>query len=196
MTRLDAFTQDQLFREARTYSAWREEPVPVAVLHELYDLARFGPTSTNCNPMRVVFVRSPEAKERLRPALRPANVEKTMAAPVTAIIGFDTRFFDAMPRLFPHDPKRGDTFAAHPALAECTAFRNGTLQGAYLIVAARALGLDCGSMSGFDHDVVDSAFFPNGDVKSNFLLNLGYGNREKLRPRLPRLAFEEACAIV
>lgn len=196
MTRLDVFAQDQLFKEARTYNSWREEPLPVAVLHEIYELARFGPTSINCNPIRVVFVRSSEAKERLRPALRPANVEKTMAAPVTTIIGFDTRFFDTMPRLFPHDPKRGEPFAADPALAKRTAFRNGTLQGAYLIVAARALGLDCGPMSGFDHDLVDSAFFPDGTAKSNFLLNLGYGNRERLRPRLPRLAFEEACAIV
>lgn len=200
---------DTLFREARTHHAWLEQPVSDETLRRLYDLAKWGPTSANCLPMRVLFLRTSAAKERLRPALMPANVAKTMAAPVTAILAYDELFYEKLPVLFPHNPGFRDLFANSPELAKVTAFRNGTLQGAYFILAARSLGLDCGPMSGFDNAKVDEEFFPlpaNGDaavqvmpagrIKSNFLCNLGYGNPAGLHPRGPRLEFDEACRLL
>lgn len=194
MTRLDDAALDVLFRTARTHNGWQDRPVPEELLRAVWDLARIGPTSANCSPARIVFVVSPAAKETLRPCLAPGNVDKTMAAPATAIIGHDLRFYERLPELFPHTDARS-WFVGNQPLIETTAFRNGTLQGAYLIMAARALGLDCGPMSGFDKDKVDQAFFAGTTVKSNFLCNLGYGDPAKLYPRAPRLAFEEACRI-
>jgi 3-hydroxypropanoate dehydrogenase len=184
---------DQLFRTARTYRAWRDQPVSDETLRAIYELMKWGPTSSNCSPARIVFVKSLAAKERLKPALDAGNVNQTMAAPATAIVAYDLEFYIRMAVLSP----RADvsTFVEHPALTLETAMRNGSLQGAYLILAARAMGLDCGPMSGFNNAKVDAAFFPGGTVKSNFLCNLGYGNPEKLRPRAPRLSFEEACRI-
>ena len=193
-TALGDKTLDQLFREARTQNGWQDRKVSDEVLRQLYDLLKIGPTSANCCPARFIFVTSQEAKARLKPCLAPNNVEKTMAAPVTVIVGYDTEFYEKLPKLFPHVDARS-WFAGNPALIQSTAFRNGSLQGAYLILAARALGLDCGPMSGFDNTKVDTAFFPDGKVKSNFLVNLGYGDPSKVRPRGPRLAFEEACQI-
>ena len=185
---------DQLFRKARTHNAFLDRPVPEATLRALYDLLKWAPTSANSNPARFVFVTSDAARERLRPALSPGNLDKTMAAPVTVIVGYDLAFYEKLPVLFPHVDARS-WFAGKPDHILTTAFRNGTLQGGYLILAARALGLDCGPMSGFDNAKVDAAFFPDGTVKSNFLCNLGYGDPEKLMPRHPRLPFEEACRI-
>jgi len=187
--------RDLLFRKARTYRAWLDRPVPDDLLRRVYELAAEGPTSANCSPMRVLFVKSREAKERLRPALTPGNVDKTMQAPVTAIIGHDLEFYELLPRLFPAADMRAN-FVGKPELIAATAFRNGSLQGAYLMLAARALGLDCGAMSGFDNAKVDAAFFPDGRVKSNFLCNLGYGDASKLGPRPPRLPFDDACRII
>lgn len=200
---------DQLFREARTYSAWLNRPISDDTLQQLYDLVKLGPTSANCLPMRVLFLRTPEAKERLRPALMPGNLEKTMTAPVTAILAYDELFYEKLPMLFPHNPGIRDVFANSPELAGTTAFRNGTLQGGYFILAARSLGLDCGPMSGFDNAKIDAEFFSPaacGDaatevpttcrVKSNFLCNLGYGDPSRLFPRGPRLSFEEACRLL
>ncbi len=161
----------------------------------IYDLMRWGPTSANCSPARIVFVSSPEAKERLKPFLSEGNRAKTMAAPVTAIIGYDLDFPDLLPRLFPHNPDAKNWFQ-NPALREITAFRNGTLQGAYFIVAARALGLDCGPMSGFDNAGVDKEFFAGTNIKSNFICSLGHGDAAGLFDRAPRLAFDEACKIL
>ena len=191
---LDPAALDRLFLEARTYNAWNSKPVSEATLRRLWDIARMGPTSANCSPARIVFVTSKAAKEKLRPALIPTNVEKTMTAPVTAIIGHDLEFYEHLPKLFPHTDARA-WFAGNRPLIETTAFRNGTLQGAYLILAARALGLDCGPMSGFDNAMVDRLFFPEGSVKSNFLCNIGHGEAKNLFPRSPRFAFEEACRI-
>jgi len=157
---------------------------------------KWGPTSANCCPARLVFLRTPEAKARLLPALSPGNVDKTKAAPVTAIIGYDTRFYEVLPKLFPHRPEMADNYKSNATLAQITAFRNGTLQGAYFMLAARALGLDIGSMSGFDNAKVDAEFFPDGRVKSNFLCNVGHGDPSKVMPRLPRLTFEEACTLL
>jgi len=185
---------DLVFRAARTHTHWLDRPVDEQTLRDVYELMKWGPTSANCSPARIVFVRSREARQRLRPALSAGNLDKTMAAPVTAIIGHDLRFYDQLPRLFPHTDARS-WFAGRDELIRTTAFRNGTLQGAYLIVAARALGLDCGPMSGFDNAKVDAEFFPDGTVKSNFLCNLGYGDPAKLHPRNPRLAFDEACRV-
>jgi 3-hydroxypropanoate dehydrogenase len=165
------------------------------LLQAVYDLAKMPPTSANCSPMRVLFLRSREAKERLRPALMEGNVDKTMAAPATAVIAYDTEFYELLPRLFPHEDARA-WFAGNEALIEETAFRNGTLQGAYFMLAARALGLDCGPMSGFGREAVDREFFPDGRVKSNFLCNLAYGDAGKLHPRSPRLDFDDACEIL
>ena len=166
---------DQIFRQARTHHGWRDLPVSDEQLHQLYELMKWGPTSANSTPARILFVKSREAKERLRLALLPANVEQTIAAPVTAIIGYDTRFYEFTPKLMPQNPAIANYFAGpeRAAFASETAFRNGSLQGAYLIIAARALGLDCGAMSGFDNARVDAEFFPDGRVKSNFLCNLG-----------------------
>ncbi len=191
---LEASALDILYREGRTYRAWLPVPVPDSLIHELYELLKFGPTSANSTPARFVFVKSDEAKERLIPALAPGNVGKTKAAPVTAIVAYDSRFFEALPTLSPQaDPR---IFSDDPKLAEETAFRNGTLQGGYLIMAARALGLDCGPMSGFDADKVNAEFFPDGRWKANFLCNLGYGDAASLRPRQARLDFDEACRLI
>jgi len=195
---------DVLFRQARTHNAWLDRPVSDDLLRELYDLMKYGPTSANSCPARILFLRTHEAKERLRPALDPRNEEKTMKAPVIAIVGYDLKFYEQTSKLFPHAPAMRDMFTNSRQLAEITAFRNGTLQGAYLILAARSLGLDCGAMSGFDNAKVDAEFFsPSAgnppafiDVKSNFLCNLGYGDHPKLFPRSPRLASEEACRLL
>lgn len=201
---------DQIFRTARTYSAWLDKPVTDETLQKVYDLMKWGPTSANCCPARFVFIRSKEAKERLRPTLSPANVEKTMAAPLTVIVAYDLLFFEKLPKLFPHRPAMRDYFASNPELIEATARRNSSLQGAYLIVAARAQGLDCGPMSRFDNakldeeffgagkegEVREQEFFPAGSVKSNFLCNLGYGDPAKLFPRDIRLEFSEACSVL
>ena len=196
--KLDGKAIDVIFRKARTYSAWLPRPVDDALLHQMYDLMKLGPTSANTSPMRVVFVKSNEAKERLKPALAPGNVEKTMTAPVTAIVATDTRFHEFVPQLFPHNPKFGESFTqpGKEEFARTHAFRNATLQAAYLIVAARAVGLDVGPMSGFDNAKVDAEFFPDGRWKSNFLVNLGYGDASKLHPRLPRLSFDDSAKIV
>jgi len=199
---------DQLFRTARTHNAWRNEPVSDDQLRQLYDLMKWGPTSANLSPARILFLRTGDAKERLRPALMAGNVDKTMAAPVTAIIAYDQRFYAQAPRLFPQAPGIGETFANSPPLAEATAFRNGSLQGAYFILAARSLGLDCGPMSGFDNEKVDREFFPIGSegkvddvmpvgrLRSNFLCNLGYGDPIGVYPRNPRLDFAEVCRLL
>jgi 3-hydroxypropanoate dehydrogenase len=194
MTTLDTAALDVLFRDARTHNGWQERPVGADLLRAVWDLAKMGPTSANCSPARVVFVVSAAAKEKLKACLAPGNVDKTMAAPATAIIGHDLSFYDRLPVLFPHTDARA-WFVGNQALIDSTAFRNGTLQGAYLILAARALGLDCGPMSGFDNAKVDAAFFAGTTVRSNFLCNLGYGDPAKLHPRAPRLGFDEACSI-
>jgi 3-hydroxypropanoate dehydrogenase len=190
----DAQSLDLLFRTARTQNGWQPKPVPESLLREVFDLAKMAPTSANCSPMRLVFVTTPEGKARLKPALAAGNLDKTMAAPVTAIIANDTRFFEELPRLFPHADAKS-WFAGNEALAAATAMRNGTLQGAYLMLAARALGLDCGPMSGFDPARIDAEFFPDGRFKSNFLCNLGYGDPSKLFPRSPRFEFDEVCTF-
>ena len=187
---------DLLYRKARTHNAWLDKPVDDALLRQVYDLARMGPTSANMCPLRVVFVKSPEAKERLRPALHPGNVEKTLAAPVTAILGMDVHFYEQLPKLFPHADARAWFKDLPDGVLEHIALRNSSLQGAYFLLAARALGLDCGPMSGFDNAKVDAAFFAGTTIKSNFLCNLGYGDASKLHPRSPRLSFEEACKLV
>ena len=186
-----------LFTEARTQNGWLSTPVSDAELRRIYDIVKMGPTSTNSCPARFVFLRTPEARARLLPALSPGNVEKTKQAPVTAIIGYDTRFFEWQPRkLFTHRPELAENYARSAALAEITAFRNGTLQGAYFMLAARAIGLDVGGMSGFDNAKVDAEFFPDGRVKSNFLCNVGHGDPSKVLPKLPRLDFDEACRLL
>jgi len=185
---------DQVFRAARTHNGFVDRAVTDDTLREIYDLRKWGPTTANTSPGRFGFVKGKAAKERLRPALDEGNVSKTMAAPVTAIVAYDTEFYEKLPKLFPHTDARS-WYAGNPPKIETTAFRNGSLQGAYLIIAARALGLDCGPMSGFDNAVVDAAFFPDGKWKSNFLCNLGYGDPAKVRPRGPRLSFDEACRI-
>lgn len=186
---------DQVFREARTLRAWLPQPVPVELLRKVYDLARLGPTSANTSPARFVFITTPQAKERLRPALAPLNVDKTMSAPVNTIIAMDTHFYDHLPKLFPHRDMRS-LFAGNQALIDETAFRNSSLQGAYFILAARSLGFDCGPMSGFDAAKLNAEFFPDGRWKANFLCNLGYGDRTQLGSRDPRLEFEEACLVL
>ena len=186
---------DQIFREARTHNVWLPQPVPAELLRQAYELATFGPTSANSTPARYVFLTTSQAKERLRPALSAGNVEKTMAAPVTVIVAWDTEFHEKLPKLFPHKDMRA-VFAGKPDLIEATAFRNSSLEGGYFILAARALGLDCGPMSGFDAAKVNAEFFPDGKWKSNFLCNLGYGDPTKLFPRNPRLSFDEACLVL
>ncbi|AOJ73183.1 MULTISPECIES: malonic semialdehyde reductase [Burkholderia] len=185
---------DQIFRTARTHNAWQPRPVDDALLHQLIDLVKYGPTSANSSPARFVFVKSPQAKAKLEPALSEGNRAKTMAAPVTVIVGMDLAFYDHLPKLFPHADARS-WFAGNDALIEATAFRNSSLQGAYLIVAARALGLDAGPMSGFDQAAVDAAFFAGTSIKSNFLVNLGYGDPAGLFPRSPRFSFDEIARI-
>jgi 3-hydroxypropanoate dehydrogenase len=194
--KLDDAALDTLFRKARTQNSWLPTPVSDAELRAIYDVMKWGPTSANCCPARLLFLRTPEAKARLLPALSPGNVDKTKAAPVTAIVGYDTRFYELMVKLFPHRPDMADNFKNNPTLAQITAFRNGTLQGTYFMLAARAVGLDIGGMSGFDNAKVDAEFFPDGRVKSNFLCNVGHGDPSKVLPRLPRLDFEEACTLL
>ena len=192
---LDPTALDLVFRTARTYRAWDGRPVDDATLRELHELMKWGPTTGNSCPARFVFVKSAEAKARLRPALDAGNVVQTMAAPVTAIVAYDLAFYEMMPKLAPHTNARS-WFADEPLESlRTTALRNGSLQGAYLIIAARALGLDCGPMSGFDNAKVDAEFFAGTTVRSNFLCNLGYGDPSKLHPRAPRLTFDEACRI-
>jgi nitroreductase len=181
----------QLFTAARTHHAWLDKPVADGLLQEIYDLAKWGPTSANSLPMRIVFVKSNSAKEKLMPALAGSNAEQVRAAPVTAIVAYDQKFYDQLPTLSP----ARSLFASNPSLSEQTAFRNSSLQGAYFILAVRALGLDAGPMSGFDNAKVDQAFFEKSSWKSNFLCNIGYGDAAKLRPRGPRLSFDEACVI-
>jgi 3-hydroxypropanoate dehydrogenase len=192
---IDAGALDALFREARTHNAWTDRPVTDDDLRTVFDLMKWAPTSANCEPARFVFVRSAEAKERLRPALSAGNTAKTMAAPVTAIVAYDPRFYDKLPYLFPHADARS-WFAGNEALAAETAFRNSSLQGAYFIIAARALGIDCGPMSGFDRDKVDAAFLGAEGWKSNFLINLGHGDPAGVMGRSPRLGFDEACRVL
>jgi 3-hydroxypropanoate dehydrogenase len=195
-TRLDGCALDQIFRSARTHNAFLDRPVEDAQLHELYELLKWGPTSLNTSPGRFVFLCTREAKKRLSPALQPGNLEKTLKAPVTVIIATDAAFFEKLPQLLPHNPNAIHLFDGNPTLTESTAFRNGTLQGAYLIIAARAIGLDCGPMSGFDNAKVDAEFFAGTTLRSNFLCNLGFGDPTKLFPRSPRLMFEEACQLL
>jgi|SRR5450759_1905269 3-hydroxypropanoate dehydrogenase len=192
---LDDRSLDTIFRAARTHSVWLDKPVSDALIHQIYDLMKWAPTSANSSPARIVFVRSTAAKQRLLPAMAPGNVDKTRAVPVTAIIAYDTEFHEKLPKLFPQADARS-WFVGNQALIDTTAFRNGTLQGAYLILAARALGLDAGPMSGFDNAKVDKEFFPDGKIKSNFMINLGYGDHAKLFPRNPRLPFAEAAQIL
>jgi 3-hydroxypropanoate dehydrogenase len=186
---------DQLFSEARTFSAWNEQPVDEEMLHRLFDLVKMGPTSANCQPGRFVFVRTNEGRERLRPALAAGNVDKTMSAPVTVICASDFEFFEKLPEYFPHTDARS-WFVGNQELIDTTAFRNATLQAAYLILAARALGLDCGPMSGFDNAAVDREFFAGTTLRSNFLVNLGYGDPSSLQARSPRPAFDDSCRLV
>jgi 3-hydroxypropanoate dehydrogenase len=185
-------TLDRLFRTARSYKRWHAGSIPEHLLRELYELVALGPTSANCSPARFVFVRSPEGRSRLADCVDSGNRIKVLQAPVTVVVGMDLDFRDHMGQLFPHNPAAGSWFSKE-AKAHDTAFRNSSLQGAYLIIAARALGLDCGPLSGFSHERVDAAFFPGGRVRSNFLCCLGRGTEEELFPRLPRLSFEQAC---
>jgi 3-hydroxypropanoate dehydrogenase len=209
--KLDDAALDAIFREARSsYSKWKAKPVSDETLRELYDLLKWGPTSANAEPARFAFLRTRESKERLRPALAPLNVEKTMSAPVTVIVAYDLRFYEQLPKLFPQKPGMKKLFEGGAELVESTARRNSSLQGAYMMIAARSLGLDCGPMSGFDNAKVDEEFFaagkpcfgcdqeffPEGHVKTNFLCNLGYGDQTALFPRLPRLSFSEACSLL
>jgi 3-hydroxypropanoate dehydrogenase len=195
---------DVLFRQARTHNTWLDKPIGDDLLRQLYELVKLGPTSANSCPARILFLRTAEAKQRLLPALSPTNADKTIKAPVTAIVGYDVKFYEQTPKLFPNNPAMREMFAKSAQHAETTAFRNGSLQGGYLILAARALGLDCGPMSGFDNAKVDAEFFSASagnpsefvEVKSNFLCNLGYGDASKLFPRNPRLPFEEACRLL
>ncbi|HEX7642182.1 MAG TPA: malonic semialdehyde reductase [Burkholderiaceae bacterium] len=184
-----------LFTEARTHNGWLDKPVTDAELQQAYELAKWGPTSANCSPMRIVFVRSAAEKEKLVPCMLPGNQEKTKAAPVTAIIGMDMEFYEKLPQLFPHADARS-WFVGNQALSDATAFRNSSLQGAYFMLAARAVGLDCGPMSGFDADKVNAAFFAGTSVKVNFICNLGHGDATKLFGRSPRMTFDEACKVV
>ena len=207
---IDDAALDTLFREARTYAKWQPRPVTDDTLRNLYELLKWAPTSANASPARFAFLRTMEAKERLRPALAPLNVDKTMAAPVTVIVAYDLKFYEQLPKLFPQNPGMVKLFQGNPEMVEVTAKRNSSLQGAYLIMAARSLGLDCGPMSGFDQTKVDDEFFsagkpcfgcdqeffPEGHVRTNFLCNLGYGDPSALHPRLARLAFNEACSLL
>jgi len=186
---------DIIFRTARTRNGWEDRPVSAALMQAVYELAKWGATSANCSPARFVFVASDEGKARLKPHLAEGNLAKTMAAPCCVIIGHDLGFYEKLPELFPHTDAKS-WFEGNDALIKTTAFRNGTLQGAYFMIAARALGLDCGPMSGFENDGVDKEFFAGAKVKSNFLCNIGYGTDEDMFPRAPRLSFDEACEIV
>ena len=187
-------TTEQLFDDARSHNGFTDQPVSTETLHALYNMMKWGPTSANCSPARIIFVTSPQAKEKLLAGMAPGNVDKTRAAPVTAIVGMDMAFFDKLPQLFPHADARA-WFAGNQPMIDATAFRNSSLQGGYFLIAARALGLDCGPMSGFDAAKVDAAFWAGSSVKTNFIINLGHGDASKLFARSPRLSFEEACQI-
>ena len=196
ISRVDDAALDLIFREARSHNWFTDQPVSDEQLREIYDLMKFGSTSSNTQPMRVIFVRSPEAKERLKPALMPANADKTLIAPVTAIVGYDNTFWKDFALNYPIRPEMGDRFKDNEALAEKFAFQMGTLQGAYLILAVRAVGLDAGAMGGFDNAKVDEVFFAGTPVKSNFLCNIGYGDLSGIKgPRLHRYDFDEVCSI-
>lgn len=186
---------DLLFNEARTFSWWLPRPVEPQLLQQVYDLARMGPTSANSCPARFVFITTDAARQRLQPCLSEGNVRQTMSAPVTVIVAQDMQFYDELPRLYPHTDARS-WFAGNDTAIQSTAFRNSSLQGAYLMLAARALGLDCGPMSGFDAARLNAEFFPDGRWQANFLINLGYGDRSRLRPRNPRLDFADACRVL
>lgn len=194
-TRLNPQTLAQLFTEARTFSAWQDKAVPSDLIEELYELTKFAPTSVNGSPARFIFVTSPEAKAKLKPALAEGNIDKTMKAPVTVIVAADHSFYEHLPQLFPQADAKS-WFVDNQPLIDTTAFRNSSLQGAYLIMAARALGLDAGAMSGFDNAAVDAVFFAGTNTRSNFLINLGYGDVNKLHPRNPRLSFAQAAQIL
>ena len=195
-TRLSQASLERLFLQARSHAAWQDKPVTEDQLHALYNLAKWGPTSMNCLPMRLVFLRSAAAKARLQPMLAEGNVDKVLTAPVTVIVAHDTQFYEHLPRLFPYFETARDMYANNAPLSKQTALRNSSLQGGYLILAARSLGLDIGPMSGFDNAEVDREFFPDGRYASNFLLNLGYGDPQALPPRGPRFEFEDVCAIL
>lgn len=195
-SKLDDKSLDIIFREARTHNAWADKQVSDDTLKALYDLMKWGPTSANCSPARIVFVKSKEAKEKLATVLSEGNLKKSMQAPVTAVIGYDVEFYERLPELFPHAPEAKTWFNWSKEWAEQTAFRNGSLQGAYFMIAARSLGLDCGPMSGFDMKKADELYFAGTTVKVNFLCNLGYGDPSGLFGRSPRLPFDDACKIV
>ena len=196
MSKIDQAAMATLFTEARTCYAWQDRDVSEETLRELYEVMRFGPTSMNCQPARIIFLTTDEAKERLKPTLLPGNQEKAMKAPVVAIVGFDTEFYEHLPRMFAHNKDAKSLFEGKPDFIHSTAFRNSSIQGGYFILAARALGLGTGPMSGFNNAAVDEEFFPDGKVKSNFLCNLGYGDTSALFPRGDRFAFEEVCQIL
>lgn len=193
MSELNEQARNIILGEARSHFSWQEKPVSDAQLREVYDLAKMGATSANCSPARFVFVTTDAARQKIKPFLIPSNVEKTMTAPVTAIIGYDLKFYDRVPELFPHEPSARDWFNGSEAVIKENAVRNGTLQAAYFMLAARAFGLDCGPMSGYDADGLDLVIWPDGQCRSNFLCNIGYGDAGVLHPRLPRLSFDEAC---
>ena len=195
-TTIDEAGLDLIFRKARTQNSWHPKAVAEDLLRRVYDLMKMGPTSANCSPARFIFVTGPEGKDKLKPALSGSNLAKTMSAPVTAIIGYDMQFYDLLPELFPHDLSARTWFEGSAEMIQDTAFRNSTLQGAYLMIAARSLGLDCGPMSGFDQAKVNAAFWPEGRNKANFLCSIGYGDDAEIFPRGPRLAFEQTCQII
>ena len=187
-------TTEQLFDNARTHNGFKPEPIPEATLRQLYDLLKWGPTSANCSPARFIFVSSPEGKEKLLGGMSPGNQDKTRSAPVSVVIGMDMAFFEKLPQLFPHADAKS-WFVGNQPMIDATAFRNSSIQGGYLILAARSLGLDCGPMSGFDAAKIDAAFWAGTSVKTNFVCNLGHGDASKLFARSPRLSFEEACSL-
>ena len=196
MSVFDLKNKNLIFQEARTHNDWLDKDISNDILMEIYDLMKWGPTSANCSPTRIIFVKSKASKDRLLRFVIESNLEKTKSAPVTAIIGYDINFHDHLPKLFPHNPDAQNWFNHSIDIAEETAFRNGSMQGAYFIIAARALGLDCGPMSGFDKEGVDNEFFRDTNIKSNFLCNLGYGDKTKLFERSPRFKFNEICEII
>src|ERR1041385_5880575 len=187
-------TQDLILRQARSHGEFHDRPVDVALLRAAHEIMKWGPTTANSQPARILYLFSREARERMRPALSPVNLEKTTKAPLVAIVAYDTRFYEFLPRMY-HKPDAINWYNK-PAVAEVNAFRNSSLQGAYLIIALRAVGLDCGAMSGFDNAKLDAAFFPDGRLKSNFLINMGYGTGAGIPPRNPRFAFDEQCRIL
>ena len=193
---LDDRGLDLIFRNARTQNSWQPTPIPESLLHKIYDLAKLGPTAANSSPARFVFVVSKEGKEKLKPALSAGNLDKTLSAPVTVIVGYDSKFYEYLPELFPHAPTAKSWFEGNEPHIMETALRNSSLQGAYFMIAARSLGVDCGPMSGFDAAKLNAAFFPDGRIKANFLINLAYGDDQKIFPRSPRLSFERACQVV